>query len=168
MEEVKMPRTSAESLLENVWLNRGFPVDPAWIARKLGLDAVEAEIDNNVSGALIKEKNQDPVIILNKHDSSSRKRFTCAHELGHYVRNTETIDDYKKLEYEHIDFRDERSSSGCIEEEIFANNFAANLLMPRHEVIKKHKEGMPKVLMSDYFGVSDEAITYRLKNLNLI
>lgn len=162
-----MPQTSAENLLKSIWLDRGFPVDPAWIARKLGLEAVEAEIDTNVSGALIKEKNQDPVIILNKHDSNPRKRFTCAHELGHYVRNTERINDYSKLEYEHVDYRDERSSNGCHEEEIFANNFAANLLMPEHEVREKYNQGIPKILMSAYFGVSDEAITYRLKNLHL-
>lgn len=163
-----MPRTSAQKILDTVWSDNEFPVDPAFIARELGLDVVETNIENDVSGALIKQKNQDPVIILNASDSKPRKRFTCAHELGHYVSNTEKLNQQDYIAYEHIDFRNGNSRNGTDSEEVFANQFAACLLMPESEVRKLFKHGMPIVLMSSYFGVSDDAIRFRLMNLNLL
>lgn len=77
-----MSNTSAHALLKDIWGDRKFPVDPVWIANELGLDVVETTLDDDVSGALLKEPEQDPVIILNRNDSNVRKRFTCAHELG--------------------------------------------------------------------------------------
>ncbi|HAX5210388.1 TPA: ImmA/IrrE family metallo-endopeptidase [Escherichia coli] len=159
-----MSNTSAQAILKTIWDGRGFPVDPVWIANELGLDVVETTLPNDVSGALLKEPERDPVIILNRYDSNARKRFTCAHELGHYVKRTESG---QPLEYEFIDFRGKLSSRGVNSDEIFANNFAACLLMPEVEVMRLHREGGAPVIMASYFGVSDDAIRYRLKNLGL-
>lgn len=159
-----MKRTHADALLENVWGDRSFPVDPVWIANELGLDVVEIVMENNVSGALLKEPEQDPVIILNKNDSNVRKRFTCAHELGHYVKRT---DNGQPLEYQFVDYRDKLASQGTDADERFANNFAACLLMPQKEVSRLHSKGYSSVMMASYFGVSDDAIRFRLMNLNL-
>ena len=159
-----MPNTSADSLLTNVWKDRDFPVDPVWIARQLGLDVIEAELKTNISGALIKEEGKDPVIILNEADSRQRKRFTCAHELGHYIKRTENGEE---PDYNFIDYRNSLSAKGTDKEEIFANQFAANLLMPREEVENLRTEGVPPVLMAAHFDVSDDAIRFRLTNLNL-
>ncbi|HIB1507727.1 TPA: ImmA/IrrE family metallo-endopeptidase [Salmonella enterica subsp. enterica serovar Muenchen] len=159
-----MKRTPADALLENVWGDRGFPVDPVWIANELGLDVVEIVMENNVSGALLKEPEQDPVIILNKNDSNVRKRFTCAHELGHYVKRT---DNGQPLEYQFVDYRDKLASQGTDADEKFANNFAACLLMPQEETSRLHNKGYSSVMMASYFGVSDDAIRFRLMNLNL-
>lgn len=159
-----MPKNSAEALLRRVWADRGFPVDPAWIAGQLGLDVVETDLDSNISGALHKDPGHDPVIILNREDSRSRKRFTCAHELGHYAKRT---DNGQELEYQFIDFRGEQATKGCDPDEIFANQFAANLLMPEYKVRELHKEGCPATIMASFFGVSDDAIKFRLKNLRI-
>lgn len=159
-----MPRTSANALLNNVWCDRGFPIDPVWIANQLGLDVVQTEIDNNVSGALLKEPEQDPVIILNRNDSNVRKRFTCAHELGHYIRRTEND---QPLEYEFIDYRGKLAAQGIDPEEVFANQFAACLLMPEKHVKRLHEAGYTPIMMSSYFGVSDDAIRFRLNKLRL-
>ena len=159
-----MSNTSAHALLKDIWGDRKFPVDPVWIANELGLDVVETTLDDDVSGALLKEPEQDPVIILNRNDSNVRKRFTCAHELGHYVKRTENG---QPLEYEFVDYRGKLASQGVDSEEIFANNFAACLLMPEKEVRRLNNAGYAPVMMASYFGVSDDAIRYRLKKLGL-
>ncbi|WJM82893.1 ImmA/IrrE family metallo-endopeptidase [Pectobacterium brasiliense] len=159
-----MPNTSADALLKRIWGERNFPVDPVWIANELGLDVVEVTLDGTVSGALLKEPEQDPVIILNSNDSSVRKRFTCAHELGHYIKRTENG---QPLEYEFIDYRGKLAAQGVDADEMFANNFAACLLMPEKEMRRLHEEGYQPIMMASYFGVSDDAIRYRLKNLRL-
>lgn len=156
-----MPGTSASALLRTVWQDRGYPVDPVWIARKLGLRVVPADLDRDVSGALLKKPEEDPIIIINEKDSRSRQRFTCAHELGHYIKRTEE----GELEYEFLDFRNKLSATGKDNEEVFANKFAAELLMPKKEVNRLRKEEKSPVEMAYYFDVSDDAMHFRLKGL---
>jgi Zn-dependent peptidase ImmA (M78 family) len=64
------------------------------IARGLGIDVLDAQLDVSVSGALVKERDQDPSIVLNWIDHPNRKRFTCAHEIGHFVRRKDQPDEY--------------------------------------------------------------------------
>lgn len=156
------PQEAAEILLVNAWENDKFPVDPVHLAKHLGISVVTMELPNNVSGALIKEQDNDPVIVLSQNDSVNRWRFSCAHELGHYVDRTVHNGDH----YEYIDLRSELSSQGSNKEEVFANQFAANLLMPEEAVRKTH-QSMPVFLLAQHFGVSDDAMNFRLKTLSL-
>ena len=158
------PEDMATNLLKNLWQDDDFPVDPVTIANKLGIKILQTELPKEVSGALIKESGRDPIIIVDISDSDNRKRFTCAHELGHFVYRMEKNNDVDKFEY--IDLRGPLSSTGKNEEEIFANNFAASLLMPKKEVKKLLQENMEITLMAFYFGVSFEAMKYRIQNLN--
>lgn len=156
----------AERLLKRVW-RRGagktpLPVDPVLIARRLGIDVYETQLPKNVSAALVKEYGEDPTIALSSRDSSNRKRFSCAHELGHFVSKTDQPE-----EYEYIDFRDPRSSTGLDRDEVYANNFAAALLMPSGEVRRLKNEGYSAVEMAWEFDVSLEAMTNRLSFLRL-
>lgn len=154
---------AATSLLESVWGQRGFPVDPVWVAGNLGIDVIETNLPENVSGALIKDKDKDPVIVLCQTDSNSRKRFTCAHEIGHYAYRS--IHDGDR--YEYVDLRGNSSGAGVDPEEIYANQFAAELLMPNQEVSRLARSGLPAFLIAQHFGVSDDAISFRLRNLRL-
>lgn len=156
-------KKSAALLLESIWEDRGLPVDPVAIANKLGIDVVEMELPDDVSGALIKDKDKDPVIVLAQTDSRSRKRFSCAHELGHYAFRMANDGD----QYEYVDLRGQSSAAGTDPEEIFANQFAASLLMPEDKVRCLIKEKIPNFLLAQRFGVSDDAIRFRLKNLGL-
>ena len=70
-----MSNTSAHALLKDIWGDRKFPVDPVWIANELGLDVVETTLDDDVSGALLKEPEQDPV------SYSIVMIVTCANDL---------------------------------------------------------------------------------------
>src|SRR4051795_10282878 len=84
----------------------------------LGLQVLEAQLDQNTLGALVKEPGKEPTILLNQNDGQNRKRFTCAHELGHYVRRSEESDEYAT-----IDLRNQSSATGEDHEEIYANEF---------------------------------------------
>lgn len=124
---------------------------------------LDVSLKRDVSGALVKKNGEDPSILLNADDSRNRKRFTCAHELGHYIRRAAE----PEQPYEYVDYRDQRSSTGTDEEERYANSFAASLLMPETAVRALHAQGMATIRMAQIFGVSPEAMQYRLDNLNL-
>ena len=161
-----MAKDAARSLLDEIWGNRGFPVDPVWIARQLGIRVVDSpELPQNVSGALVQEPGYDPVILLSSSDGDNRKRFTCAHELGHYIHHVSTGNDPGKMKF--IDFRDANSRTGVDHDEVWANTFAANLLMPEHAVKAFSKQGVPCATMAWRFDVSMEAMSVRLRALKL-
>ncbi len=61
------------------------PVDPIRLASYLGINVLIDDLPDNVSGRIEKRADRDPVITLNRADSTNRARFTCAHELGHYA-----------------------------------------------------------------------------------
>lgn len=156
-----MPKDAAENMLAEVWGQRGFPVDPIWIARQFGVSVVTAALPDEVSGALIKDQGKDPVIVLSEKDSKNRMRFTTAHELGHYIQRQNQ--DY----YEYIDLRSPVSSAGNDPDEVFANQFAANLLMPAAAVREQVRSGRPAFLIALHFGVSGDSMSFRLRNLGL-
>lgn len=151
----------AAKLLRAAW-GDAIPVDPVAIAREAGLRVLEAELDEKTLGALVKRPQQDPTILLNKGDGYNRKRFTCAHELGHFVRRSEEADEYTT-----VDLRNDFSASGSDPEEIYANEFAASLLMPEDEVRSLVEAGMDDLEMAIRFKVSREAMQNRLDNLDL-
>ena len=156
---------TAKSVRADIWGSRGFPVDPAWIAHQMGLRVLDADLPDNVSGALLKRTGEDPVILLNRTDSRNRKRFSCAHELGHYASR---VIDNRAGHYEYIDLRGVESGAGTYTDEIFANQFAAELLMPEDDVRMLVRQGHSPLSIARYFEVSDDAIRFRLNNLRLL
>jgi len=153
---------AAERVRKEFWGDR-VPVDPAQVAEAMGLQVLAAQLGQELAGALVKEAGKDPRIFLNGSDSSNRKRFTCAHEIGHFVKRADFDDDY-----EYFDFRDSFSSTGRDPEERYANAFAAALLMPKDRILQMKKEGLKDIEMAARLGVSREAMVYRLKNLDLL
>ncbi len=159
----------AEGLLRTVW-NEGsaevpLPVDPVRIARSMGVEVFDAHLEAAVSGAIVKERGEDPVILLNASDSRNRKRFSCAHEIGHYVRRTQTG---ASEGYEFVDLRGPLSAQGTEGEEIYANRFAASLLMPEQLVRSLRRDGLPLVELAFRFRVSEDAMRFRLEHLGLL
>lgn len=152
---------AAVELLYECW-DGSLPIDPVRIAKSLGVKVLDVYLNKDVSGALVKKQEEDPSILLNAEDSTTRKRFTCAHELGHYIRRAG-----ERNQYEYVDYRDQRSSTGTDEEERYANSFAASLLMPELAVKAFNAEGLPAFRMAKRFGVSPESMQYRLDNLGL-
>jgi Zn-dependent peptidase ImmA (M78 family) len=158
----------ASDMLARLWPNEGgsvvVPVDVVRIARKLGIDVVEVEMERGISGAIVKDPGADPMIILNQGDSRNRKRFTCAHELGHYVRRTQE----GASEYAYLDRRGPLAAAGTDEAEIYANKFAASLLMPDPEIRRRFKKDATVATLAVDFLVSEDAMNFRLQNLGLM
>jgi Zn-dependent peptidase ImmA (M78 family) len=151
----------AARLLKAAW-GDAIPVDPVRVARTAGLRVLEAALGDKTLGALVKHPEQDPIIMLNQHDGENRKRFTCAHELGHFVSRSEESDEYTT-----VDLRNHLSATGRDPEEIYANEFAASLLMPEDKVRSFVEAGMDDLEMAIRFKVSREAMQNRLNNLGL-
>jgi Zn-dependent peptidase ImmA (M78 family) len=138
------------------------PIDPFRISRRIGLDVVEVELKGSTVGALVKKHGRSPRIVVNARDHVNRRRFTCAHELGHYIRYSDDAE-----EYERITYRNELSSRGTYPEEVYANEFAACLLMPELEVRRLCVEQAFAWEMAELFGVSREAMRFRLDGLGV-
>jgi hypothetical protein len=153
------PRNEAEKVLSAFWTERRLPVDPVAIARAMGLEVKQGELPPELSGALVKRAGADAVILLAQDDHPNRKRFTCAHELGHFVRYA------ANASIERLDFRGPLAASGLDKEEVFANQFAANLLMPAAELRAAIQRQQAVWQLSHLFGVSGEAMGYRLEDL---
>lgn len=152
----------AGRILTTVWRG-GFPVDPVIIANALGVEVKNAKLRPNIAGAIVKERDEDPVILVNAADHPNRKRFTCAHELGHFVMHEQMPESY-----EYVDLRGTLATAGTDPDERYANSFAAALLMPESEVRRLIDENHTPTEMAYYFGVSQESMYYRLKNLGIV
>lgn len=142
-----------------------FPVDPIAIARDLDIKVQTAPLQDNVAGLIVKTDDSSPVqIMLNANDHETRQRFTCAHELGHFIKRTkgggEGLIGF-------VDYRNEVAGRGTDPEEIWANGFAAELLMPSFAIRRYWAEGTSPAKMARTFGVSPAAMDVRLSALGL-
>jgi len=145
----------------------GIPVDPFLIAEKLGITVREAEFNSDRISGMIENNHGKVTIYIRGSDSASRKRFTLAHELGHYalhMNNDNTFVDGYEI-FERSDF----SNYTDRQKEKEANNFAADLLMPAERVKKMWPECLySKELMAAKFKVSLQAMDIRLSMLGLV
>lgn len=150
------------------------PINVQNLAEILGLKIVEHDLGSNVSGMLYIEKGQG-VIGCNTGESDVRKRFTIAHELGHYFLHRLDKDIFVDHKQFKPAFRNHISSTGENTQEREANAFAAAILMPKELLIKEIElkgfdlGGDDDVIgdLSKLFKVSSQAMAYRMANLNL-
>ena len=147
---------AALRLLHDHWAGN-IPVEPKWIARSLGIEVAGADLDSRISG-LIEYREGRARIHLNRGDHEVRQRFTLAHEIGHFVRNGES-------DFEYVDYRAGMASKGTDPDEVFANAFAAALLMPQTAVQELAEHGVSEKQMARELGVSTTAMVTRLKTL---
>lgn len=112
------------------------PVYIEEIARKYA-HLMYYELPDDVSGMLLplpKGAGQWKwSIVVNAAHADVRQRFTVAHELGHLLMHRYTMPhaDGKFV----VHFRNAKSATGSDREEIEANRFAAELLMPERLVL---------------------------------
>ena len=144
------------------------------LARQLGAKLSRDPFDGETSGMLYRAGG-DIVIGINGRQSKQRQRFTIAHELGHLLlhRGRPMIID----KHVRINWRDETSSLATDQEEIQANWFAAELLMPRAAVQSELEQLVPQYgtrdvrklvrVMATRFDVSEQAMSIRLSNLGI-
>lgn len=159
-------KKTEEILIKNNVFKAGFDVEV--LVKKLNIDIIPEKLDDDVSGLFVRIDDK-PVISYNKYENSlGRKRFTIAHELGHYILHSDKalfIDKTPK-----VMFRNSASSSGEDLQEREANHFAAALLMPI-KLIKEEINNIPDNIrnpieyLAKKFKVSEQAMTFRLANL---
>lgn len=156
-------RHAAQGVLESYWDGK-YPVDPVKIALDLGVEVYMAQLGQDVYG-MIKGKPSDTTIFLDVDQAPVRMRFTCAHELGHYVERSSRLSDDDSLEFAEIDRRSDQDHGRPIE--VFANEFAASLLMPETEVRRLNGQNTNLYHMAAYFNVSVQAMSLRKRHLGL-
>jgi len=150
------------------------PVNIEKICQYYDIEIEPIDAEDNLSGFFLVNDKKIKMIGYNKNHSENRKRFTIAHEFGHFQLHLQSdqkffIDNNSKF------FRNEKSSSGELKQEREANAFAAALLMPlpllESELEKiSDTENIDSVItkLSSTFLVSEESMRYRLINLGVI
>ena len=156
-----------EKLANEILAHTGFlkpsAVDIVRLAEELGLNVYSAFL-NGYSG-YIKFENGEKNIYVNNLESRERKRFTIAHELGHYLLHRNLIEkEGGTVLY--------RGANGDIIEQQ-ANRCAGALLMPESIVKKYFNEINESVeikisILANIFDVSVSAMYTRLSVLGLL
>lgn len=146
------------------------PVRVERIADRVGASISFEPFDGDVSGVAYRNGKQ-LLIGINSRHPLTRQRFSIAHEIGHLLLHEGrpmTVD--KEMR---VNRRDRTSSLATDAEEIEANAFAAELLMPAHRVrvelercLEEGKSSRSVVQhMAAAFDVSKQAMMIRLSNL---
>src|SRR6185436_1982469 len=78
------PELAAQRLLRDVGKKKG-AVLLERIAKRLGIEIVEKPLGAELSGVLINKEGESIAIVVNSEHPENRRRFTIAHEIGHYV-----------------------------------------------------------------------------------
>lgn len=149
------------------------PIDVFLIANNKGIDIIPGDL-GDISGLLFRDGSRI-TIGVNQNHSETRKRFTIAHEIGHLILHGDQPLHVDKVFA--VKLRSHVSSEAVDLEEIEANAFAAELLMPT-EMVRQKILGLAEVLdyekdgailkMAKEFNVSQQAMTIRLINLGYI
>ena len=163
-------RQEARNLLAELEVQEP-PVPVRKLARSRGARVVsvpgnEADIDG-----FLYQKDNEVVIGVNRDQAPVRQRFTIAHELGHLLL-------HKHNNQVHVDrgfrvrLRSGLSSEGTDRDEMEANRFAAELLMPieflRTDLEKREfdlADDSEIKALAKHYGVSTQALAIRLNGL---
>lgn len=161
--------------IARVWHNKSL----ADIARENKIFFTESDLSTIswwVSGLIMYNSTREEFgIFIEETNHPNRKRFTFAHELGHYFLHGNLLKGQSKVfidkednfalfkqDWEYVKDEDK-------ELEAEANCFAAELLMPEEFVKTAYKELNYSIkTLSEFFRVSEQAMTYRLLNLKLL
>lgn len=154
-----------DTMIENLRMKTGlsFPEgNLVELAKALGVEVFESKFikHDNINGFLEypKKSTESPKIFLNKERPAARKKFTLAHELGHYILHR---DKKRKFRVDTVDYSIDDEET---REETEANYFAASLLVPEEKLrsILALSKGNLDVA-AEYFGVSKPVIENRIK-----
>lgn len=151
------------------------PVNLEQICHLFEIDVEPIDADDNLSGFFVVGDNNRKIIGYNKSHNENRRRFTIAHELGHFYLHFKGEQKIFIDNNSHKFFRNEKSSSGEIRREREANAFAAALLMPssliENEIEKlQNIENLSTIIkkLSTAFKVSQQSVHFRIINLGII
>lgn len=157
----EQPANAANELLEKATVNEP-PVDVYGLASMCGALVIHEEFPDSLSG-LVFEYENGAVIGINRNHHANRQRFSTAHELGHYLLG------HHRTEADgiHLDISEGAAPGFDWRAERAANDFAAELLMPRRFVSAAHAHNADPAWLAERFEVSQLAMGYRLVSLGL-
>jgi len=166
---------NVNEILNQYWTRNTVPVDIAEILYKMDVqvhkfDFSEIEDKLNVSngeilGAVI-AKDDKLAIMYKEGETLHRTRFTLAHELAHCC-----LEHIQPSQKRYIEFRTKHNCSST-KEEIAANIFAGELLIPEQELAIILQQYFPKTfpfseVLARFFMVSTNVMEERLKHLKI-
>ena len=174
--DIKSIRAKANELLQDS-ASLSAPVSPERIAKSLGIEVLSKPAEDELCGFLYRgSENEKTIIGVNANHHPNRRRFTVAHEIGHYV-----LHNYQGFHFDSenqkylLKLRKKSNRTNPVEERE-ANTFAAELLMPKDLIDRDMLENqnadllfgneLPKLARK--YQVSVRALTYRLINLGHI
>lgn len=153
----------AEKIAREMNLTSGADLQPfvELLGGRIQYDSTDPWEDE--SGSIVIESVGSFQIVLPQHTSTTRDRFTIAHELGHYFLHFALANNDTNSS---TPMRAQRFGSGLVE--IEANIFAASFLMPEEEFKEMYEKfDGHKLLLADHFKVSLSAAAVREKVLDL-
>lgn len=120
-----------------------------------GLRVIEIEAPDAFDGMCVFVGEKKPVLVLNKHYTVERKRFSTMHELGHSVMRMN----------ESLEQRDRES---------LCNYFAGEMLLSSEVLYRQFSRHIYKLYLNDIarmqtqFGISIDAIMHKLKDEHIL
>lgn len=126
------PAAKAWGILRDLKI-QDFPIDPRSIAAELGIVIWERELPENCDGCLMKVGGASGILINARILSETRRKFTIAHEIGHYLLESDSADDRLKFMLEQqseYTINGNAQKKAYLQSEKRANQFAVELLMP--------------------------------------
>jgi hypothetical protein len=158
------PILCAKSLI-NALENIVFPLDVEEIALSVGIREIRQLDDEGFEGILVAnpEKTKGYISIASSIREHTRKRFTIAHELGHFLITTHG-NQFSCTSHDLNNFNDKNKIM-----EVEANQFAAELLMPEKYFAKEISNKAPSYALiqslTDKFCSSLTSTLLRYKDL---
>lgn len=131
------PAECARRLLQELNI-QAIPIQPQNIAKQLEIVIWERDMESQYDGCLMRVGDVWGILINSQIQSQSRKRFTIAHELGHYHLDREATGD-RRCHGGELGFFNARGPA-----EQRANQFAVELLMPS-PFFQEDAENLPNV-----------------------
>jgi len=146
------------------------PLDLIALADREGIQVNNAKFTEEGIAGLIYRSEGEVRMLVKSNDPPWRKRFTIAHELGHYCLHLPSDGEF--VDRESNLFRRQQATEPALntperKREIQANMFAAALLMPETDVRDLWKRIRSLKRMARLFNVSTEAMGNRLDALGL-
>lgn len=163
------PAKAAHELLRKTLVHDNkirIPIDVFEVAKQLDIEVLRLPLEDGTDGLLVKrDANGKFQAVIDAGARAHRARFTLAHEIGHFIK------DYQEPSQDVVGIvqrRNEMSSTGEDPDEVWANRFAANLLMPDNIVNLLWADNVPAEEIADMLDVSMSSFGHKLESLGLV
>jgi Zn-dependent peptidase ImmA (M78 family) len=141
-EDLPEIKAAKKIIISYHYTKNNLPVDIRKIMTDKNILIKEIYLPDKISGVL-DTRGDHPIVLVQESHDEKRKRFSLAHEFGHFVLNSSPRGVHLDR---HTYFRSNLSSRGTDIEEKKANRFAAELLMPSNILWEILTEDIPDLI----------------------